>query len=53
MIDFKDYLIGFAFILVVGIFLLQKIRARRDKKHEFQRKKNQRKIKNEKLKMKN
>jgi hypothetical protein len=52
MINFKDYLVGFGFILVVVIFLLQKIRVRREKKQEIQRKKNQRKSR-KKSKLKN
>jgi hypothetical protein len=43
MINFKDYLVGFGFILVIAIFLIQKIRDRRDRKRNIIAKKRKKK----------
>jgi len=43
MINFKDYLVGFGFILLIAIFIIQKIKAHREKKKKIREKRNQRK----------
>jgi len=43
MINFKDYLVGFGFILVLAIFLIQKIRTHYQKKKKLKEKRIERK----------
>ena len=48
MINFKDYLAGFGFILVLAIFLIQKIRSHYQKKNKLKEKRIKRKNKKRK-----
>jgi lipoprotein signal peptidase len=43
MINFKDYLVGFGFILLLVIFLIQKIRTHYQKKKKIREKRIKRK----------